>query len=62
MVIRVHTKKVDFFKARIDVRRKVPSWLEFDAEKLTAKVVSLPSREENDIPVNEQLIVEYYSR
>ncbi|MNS32231.1 30S ribosomal protein S4 [compost metagenome] len=62
MVIRVHTKKVDFFKARIDVRRKVPSWLEFDAEKLTAKVVSMPSREENDIPVNEQLIVEYYSR
>ncbi|MFN3429506.1 MAG: 30S ribosomal protein S4 [Candidatus Sericytochromatia bacterium] len=62
MVIRVHTKKVDFFKARVDVRRKVPSWLEFDAEKLTAKVASLPSREENDIPVNEQLIVEYYSR
>lgn len=64
MVIKVHPKKVDFFKAAIAANgpRKVPSWIEFDADKLEAKIVALPSREENDIPVNEQLIVEFYSR
>jgi small subunit ribosomal protein S4 len=64
MVIKVHPKKVDFFKAAIAANgpRKVPSWIEFDADKLEAKIIALPSREENDIPVNEQLIVEFYSR
>jgi small subunit ribosomal protein S4 len=40
----------------------VPKWLEFDAENLTGKVVSLPSREEIDLPVREHLIVELYSK
>jgi small subunit ribosomal protein S4 len=64
MVIKVHPKKVDFFKAAIAANgpRKVPSWIEFDADKLEAKIIALPSREENYIPVNEQLIVEFYSR
>lgn len=64
MVIKVHPKKVDFFKAHLAANpgRKVPSWLEFDADKLEAKVAALPSVEENDTPVNVQLIVEFYSR
>mgnify|MGYP001378244492 CR=1 FL=1 len=40
----------------------VPSWLEFDADNLTGRVVSLPNREEIDLPVREQLIVELYSK
>ena len=39
-----------------------PKWLEVDAEKLTAKVVALPTREDIDYPVEEHLIVEFYSR
>ena len=35
---------------------------EVDAEKLTAKVVALPTREDIDYPVEEHLIVEFYSR
>ncbi|MFP5501305.1 MAG: 30S ribosomal protein S4 [Candidatus Sericytochromatia bacterium] len=64
MVIKVHPKKEKFFKEHIGLtpNYRTPSWLEFDAEKLEAKVVSLPAREENDIPVNEAYIVEYYSR
>lgn len=64
MVIKAHPKKVDFFKAIVaaNTSRKIPSWIEFDADKLEAKITALPSREENDIPVNEQLIVEFYSR
>jgi small subunit ribosomal protein S4 len=42
--------------------RRPPSWLEFDAARLTGRVVALPGREEIDVPVQEQLIVEYYSR
>ena len=42
--------------------RAVPEWLEFDNKKLSAKVVRLVSRDEIDIPVEEQLIVELYSK
>ncbi len=40
----------------------VPSWLEFDAENLVGKVVSMPAREEIDLPISEHLIVEFYSK
>lgn len=64
MVVSVHEKKQDFFKKHIEANPagKQMSWLEFDASKLEAKMTALPNRAENDIPVNEQLIVEYYSR
>jgi small subunit ribosomal protein S4 len=39
-----------------------PKWLSFDASQLSGKVISRPSREEIDLTLNEQLIVEYYSR
>jgi len=39
-----------------------PSWLQIDFPNLTGKVVSLPKREEVSLPVNEQLIVELYSK
>ena len=42
--------------------RPVPTWLEKDSEKLEGKVVSLPTREDVDIPVEEHLIVELYSK
>ena len=42
--------------------RAVPDWLSLDAAHLKGRVVSLPSREAIDIPLREQLIVEYYSR
>ena len=42
--------------------RPVPAWLEKDAEKLGGKVVRLASREDIDLPVQEHLIVELYSK
>lgn len=42
--------------------RTLPSWLEFNAERLEGRVLALPARDEIDVPVQEQLIVEYYSR
>lgn len=51
-------------KAIIEIAggKVVPKWLEFDSENLTGKVVSLPAREEIDLPIREHLIVELYSK
>ncbi len=40
----------------------LPGWLECSPERLEGRVLALPSREDIDVPVQEQLIVEYYSR
>lgn len=42
--------------------RLVPEWLEADAENLTVTIKQLPTREMIDVPVNEMLIVELYSK
>ena len=42
--------------------RAVPAWLEADNEKLEGSVKDLPTREMIDVPVNEMLIVELYSK
>ena len=42
--------------------RLVPDWLDVDSEKLQGTVKELPSREQIDVPVNEMLIVELYSK
>lgn len=43
-------------------RRGVPRWLEVDKDNLKGKVVALPAREELTMPINEQIIVEFYSK
>ena len=43
-------------------RMQVPAWLEVDIEKLQGNVLSLPNRDQIDLDINEQLIVELYSR
>ena len=42
--------------------RLVPAWLESDHENLKGEITTLPTREEIDVPVNEMLIVELYSK
>ena len=42
--------------------RLVPAWIEVDQENLKGTVKSVPTREEIDVPVNEMLIVELYSK
>jgi len=43
-------------------RRGVPEWLEVDREKMSGTVKALPAREQITMPINEQLIVELYSK
>ena len=42
--------------------RQVPSWLELDIEKLQGTVLNIPSRDQIDMDIQEQLIVELYSK
>lgn len=42
--------------------RRIPGWLSVDAGSLSANVLQLPARDDIDVSLNEQLIVEYYSR
>ncbi|MDI9369929.1 MAG: 30S ribosomal protein S4 [Synergistaceae bacterium] len=48
--------------AEVAGAKKVPDWLELNAEKIEGKVISLPAREQIDAPVTEQLVVEFYAR
>ena len=42
--------------------RGIPSWLELDKEQYRGRVKALPTKEDSALPVNEQLVVELYSR
>ena len=58
------SRKNDFIRASVETARGrgVPEWLELDAESFTGKVLRLPTREDVKLPIQEQLIVELYSR
>jgi small subunit ribosomal protein S4 len=43
-------------------RPKSPEWLGMDPMALQATIIRTPERRDIDLPLNEQLIVEYYSR
>ena len=65
-VIAVRESKKDntVIKANIEAgaARPVPEWLELDSQNLSAKVLRVVNREEIDLPVEEHLIVELYSK
>ena len=42
--------------------RGIPGWLSFDANTITGRIMSMPTREQINLPVQEQLIVELYSK
>ena len=42
--------------------RSIPPWLQFDRQTLKAKVISLPKREDVNFPIQEQMVVELYSK
>jgi small subunit ribosomal protein S4 len=58
------SRALEKFKSVIEANsfRQPPRWLEYDANTLTAKVVAAPVRDDIDLPVEEQLIVELYSK
>lgn len=62
IVVKDKSRQSDKFKALADVATNVPKWLTVDKDKMEGEVIALPQREDVDIPVNETLIVELYSK
>ncbi|MBR4724552.1 MAG: 30S ribosomal protein S4 [Lachnospiraceae bacterium] len=62
--IKEKAKSAQRYKDILEVTggRSVPAWLEADHDNLSGKIVALPTREQIDVPVNEMLIVELYSK
>ena len=62
--VREKSKKLARIQNALEVagRREQPEWLEFDPNTLTGTVKTLPNREAITLPIQEQLIVEFYSR
>ena len=58
------SRGIEKIKANIEANafRPAPKWLEYDANNMVAKVVAVPAREDIDLPIEERLIVELYSK
>jgi len=58
------SRGIEKIKANIEANafRPAPKWLEYDANNMIAKVVGVPARDDIDLPVEEHLIVELYSK
>ncbi|MFL6202516.1 MAG: 30S ribosomal protein S4 [Thermoanaerobaculia bacterium] len=64
VVVKEGSRKNPMIRSSVETARGrgVPEWLELDAENVSGKVLRLPSREDIKLPIQEQLIVELYSR
>ncbi|MCQ2456330.1 MAG: 30S ribosomal protein S4 [Clostridia bacterium] len=64
IALKEKSRSSEKFKALIEDASSAicPKWLEVDLDKVSAKVVALPQREDIDFPFEEQLIIELYSK
>jgi small subunit ribosomal protein S4 len=64
IAVREGSRKNDQIRLSVESARGrgVPDWLDLNAETFSGRVVSLPKREDIKLPIQEQLIVELYSR
>lgn len=62
--VRERSKEIAVFKTSLDARKGqgTPDWVELNVEKLSGRVLHIPSRASIPVPINEQLIVELYSK
>ena len=58
------SKNLEKIKANLEGTsfRATPKWIDYDANTMTAKILAVPAREDIDLPVEEHLIVELYSK
>ena len=64
IAVKESKKSTPYFEALKSTAKsaKMPKWLDFDTEKLEGKVLALPTREDIDSQITEQMIVELYSK
>lgn len=57
-------RSLEYFKIVQEglARKSVPTWLTLDVANMSGQVVTLPGRDEIEVAINEQLVVEFYSR
>jgi len=62
--VRASSRRSSYFKTLANnlSEQSTPRWLSLDAAQLSGRVMARPGREDIDVKLNEQLIVEYYSR
>jgi len=58
------SKGLEKIKSNVEANSitQAPKWLEYDANNMIAKVVANPARDDIDLPIEEHLIVELYSK
>lgn len=58
------SKGIDLLKQNSEAAasRSIPAWLSFNPESMTGNILTVPDREQIEVPVNEQLVVEFYAR
>jgi small subunit ribosomal protein S4 len=64
VAVREKSRKLTSIAASLEARKGqgVPEWLDLNADALSARVLNVPTRESIPVPINEQLIVELYSK
>ena len=64
IALKESSRSIERFKNNLEdnAYHTIPRWLEFDASNMVGKVVAVPTREDIDLPVEEHLIVELYSK
>ena len=64
IALKESSRGIEKIKANIEANafRPVPKWLEYDANNAVAKVIAAPARDDIDLPIEEHLIVELYSK
>ena len=64
IALKESSRSIERFKVNVEnnAYHVIPRWLEFDKDNLVGKVVAAPTREDIDLPVEEHLIVELYSK
>jgi len=66
MVIALSEKAKSFQKVKENIEdnafRQAPKWIDYDKNNMTAKIVAVPARDDIDMPIEERLIVELYSK
>ena len=64
ITLKESSRSIERFKLNLEANayHVIPKWLDFDAANMVGKVVAAPTREDIDLPVEEHLIVELYSK
>jgi len=64
IALKESSRSIERFKNNLEdnAYHTIPKWMEFDAANMVGKIVALPTREDIDLPVEEHLIVELYSK